>query len=446
MLFMNIIHCDYDLGVFSILGLPVGKAKDMRHLSRQPLAVAPPETPELTLPLTLLFAFAVGVIIINLTAAQPLAGPVARSLHIPPTWTGLVAMLPQLGYAVGMLFLVPLADLFENRRLTVATLVACALALGLAAVAPQAGWLLLAVGVAGATSCAIQILVPLAAAMARPDERGSAVGNVMSGVMLGILLSRPFASLVEGAWGWRACYGVLGAVDALLALMLWFALPVRRPSAHVSYRALIASLGALWRSEVVLRRYAISAAIVMAAFSAFWTGIALRLVQGPFALDSRSLAWFALAGVAGTVVAPLAGKAGDRGYGVMGMPVAHVVVSLGVALAGVAGAGWFGLDISRHAHLALALLVVAAIVIDAGAIGDQTLGRRAVNMLDPAARSRLNGLFVGVFFIGGGAGAVAAGSAWAIAGWSGVCVLCLAFCALAFAGDLYACRRPVAVA
>jgi len=398
-------------------------------------AVASEVQTELTTPLTLLFAFAVGVIIINLTAAQPLAGPVARAMHLPSSLTGLVAMLPQLGYAVGMLFVVPLADLFENRRLTTITLFACALALCAASVAQQAWWLLLAVCIAGATSCAIQILVPLAAAMAKPEHRGSAVGNVMSGVMLGILLSRPFASLVEGTWGWRACYGLLGAFDALLAIALWFALPRRQPPAHATYAALIASLWTLWRDEVVLRRYAISAAIMMAAFSVFWTGIALRLVQAPFSLDSRSLAWFALAGVAGTVVAPLAGKAGDRGYSAIGMPIAHAVGTLGFVLAGVAGAGWFGLDLAQHPRLALGLLVLAAIVIDAGAIGDQTLGRRAINMLDPAARSRLNGLFVGVFFIGGGAGAVAAGSAWAIAGWSGVCAIALGLCGLAFAVD-----------
>ncbi|MET3654496.1 MFS transporter [Dyella japonica] len=415
----------------------------MRYPSRHRIdAVADEVQAELTTPLTLLFAFAVGVIIINLTAAQPLAGPVARAMHLPSSLTGLVAMLPQLGYAVGMLFVVPLADLFENRRLTTITLLACALALCAASVAQQAWWLLLAVCVAGATSCAIQILVPLAAAMAKPEHRGSAVGNVMSGVMLGILLSRPFASLVEGTWGWRACYGLLGVFDALLAVMLWFALPRRQPPVHTSYRGLIASLWTLWRDEPVLRRYAISAAIVMAAFSAFWTGVALRLVQAPFSLDSRSLAWFALAGVAGTVVAPLAGRAGDRGYSVVGMPIAHVVATLGFVLAGVAGAGWFGLDIARHSHVALGLLVAAAIVIDAGAVGDQTLGRRAINMLDPAARSRLNGLFVGVFFIGGGAGAVAAGSAWAAAGWTGVCAVGLALCGLAFVVDAMA-RRGV---
>lgn len=415
----------------------------MQSPPRRPIEVLASEVQvQLTAPLTLLFAFAVGVIIINLTAAQPLAGPVARALHVPPAFTGLVAMLPQLGYAVGMLFVVPLADLFENRRLTTVTLVACALALGSAALAQQAWWLLLAVCLAGATSCAIQILVPLAAAMAAPEHRGRAVGNVMSGVMLGILLSRPFASLVEGAWGWRACYGLLGLLDALLAVTLWFALPSRHPPAHATYSQLIASLWSLWRGEPVLRRYAISAAIVMAAFSVFWTGVALRLVQSPFQLDSRGLAWFALAGVAGTVVAPLAGRAGDKGYSVIGMPVAHVVATLGFVLAGVAGAGWPGWDVAAHPSLGLGLLVIAAIVIDAGAVGDQTLGRRAINMLDPAARSRLNGLFVGVFFIGGGIGAVAAGGAWAVAGWSGVCGVGLGLCALAFMVDWLA-RRGV---
>lgn len=412
----------------------------MQHRHRLPLDIANAEVPiaPLTGPLTVLFAFAVCVIIVNLTAAQPLTGPVGRALHLPASWSGLIAMLPQLGYAVGMLFLVPLADLLENRRLTVTTLACCALMLLLAAAAPTAPWFLLAVGLAGATSCAIQILVPLAAAMAHPERRGSAVGNVMSGVMLGILLSRPLASFVAGTLGWRAFYGLLATLDALLAVALWRWLPLRVPASGETYRGLIASLWTLWRHERVLRRYAGSAAIVMAGFSAFWTGIGLRLVQAPFSLDSNGVALFALAGVAGTVVAPLAGKLGDRGHSATGMPVAHGLVLVGSLLAGCAGAGWFGLDLPGHPSLALGLLVAAAILIDAGAIGDQTLGRRAINMLDPVMRSRLNGLFVGVFFVGGGAGAVGAGIAWAMAGWTGVCALCLVCCVLAFIGDLVA--------
>jgi predicted MFS family arabinose efflux permease len=393
---------------------------------------------QLTRPLTALFAFAVCVIIVNLTAAQPLTGPVGRSLHLPASLSGLVAMLPQLGYAVGMLFLVPLADLLENRRLTVVTLACCALMLALAAGATSAPWFLLAVCLAGATSCAIQILVPLAAAMAHPDRRGSTVGNVMSGVMLGILLSRPLASLIAGAFGWRAFYAMLAALDGLLALVLWRWLPLRHPASGESYRGLITSLWTLWRREKVLRRYACSAAICMAGFSAFWTGIGLRLVQAPFSLDSHGMALFALAGVAGTVVAPLAGKIGDRGHSSTAMPLAHGLLLLGTLLAGGAGAGWFGMPVAGHPQLALGLLVTAAILLDAGAVGDQTLGRRAINMLDPNARSRLNGLFVGVFFVGGGIGAVAAGTAWAMAGWGGVCALCLLLCVLAFVGDLMA--------
>ncbi len=413
----------------------------MRHVPHaiEIAALGKPTKPEaattLTRPLTVLFAFAVCVIIVNLTAAQPLTGPVAHALHLPASLAGLVAMLPQLGYALGMIFLVPLADLLENRRLTVITLCCCAAMLALAAVAVTAPLFLLAVCLAGATSCAIQILVPLAAAMAHPDQRGSAVGNVMSGVMLGVLISRPLASVVAGTLGWRAFYGMLGVFDALLAWGLWRWLPTRHPAGGESYRALIGSLWTLWKRERSLRRYSISTAITMAGFSAFWTGIVLCLYRAPFSLDSNGVALFALAGVAGTIVAPLAGKAGDRGYSAVGMPLAHVVLLTGVVLAGIAGAGWFGLDISAHAHLALALLVVAAITIDAGAIGDQTLGRRAINMLDPAARSRLNGVFVGVFFVGGAVGALGAGWAWTIAGWTGICLLCLAFCLLTFIGD-----------
>ncbi|HEV7777138.1 MAG TPA: MFS transporter [Luteibacter sp.] len=402
------------------------------------IAIAEEPAATLTTPLTLLFTVAVCVIIVNLTAAQPLAGPVAHALHLRAGLSGLVAMLPQLGYAMGMLFLVPLADLLENRRLTVITLACCAAMLALAATALNAPLFLLAVCLAGAASCAIQILVPLAAAMAHPDRRGTAVGNVMSGVMLGILLSRPFASLVAGSFGWRAVYGILAALDALLALALWRGLPRHHPSGTENYRVLIASLWTLWRREPQLRRYALSAAMVMAGFSTFWTGVGFRLVQAPFALNDTGIALFALAGVAGTVVAPMAGKMGDRGHTAIGMPIAHIVILIGIVLAGVAGAGWFGFDMTAHRTAALGLLVVVAIVLDAGAIGDQTLGRRAINMLDPSARSRLNGLFVGVFFLGGGVGAVAAGAAWAVAGWTGICATCLAFCALAFVGDVRA--------
>jgi predicted MFS family arabinose efflux permease len=451
-MFINIIQWMHLSPVFNIHHLFHCKCLPMPPDVQAVTATAAPIDPvgTLTRGLTVLFAFAVSIMIVNLTAAQPLAEPVARSLGLPASMAGLVATLPQLGYALGMVFLVPLADLLENRRLAVGTLGICAAMLTLGAVAPNAPVFLLAACVAGTTSCAIQVLVPLAASMAHPDRRGSAVGNVMSGVMLGILFSRPLASLVAGHFGWRWFYGLLGGLDLALAAVLWRNLPDRRPHFAHTYGALIGSLWSLWKRERVLRRYAVSAAFVMAVFAAFWTGVAMRLVQAPFFLGADGAAAFALAGVAGTVVAPLAGKVGDRGHSVIGMRVAHLVLFAGVVLAGIAGAGWFGLNLNTHGHLALGLLVAAAIVIDAGAVGDQTIGRHAINMLAPEARSRLNGLFVGVFFIGGGTGfigggtgAATAGIAWARAGWTGVCMVCLVFVALAFAGDVFA-RRVAA--
>ena len=434
----------HDWWVFNLGILPTANAFPMPGSDRPTHGVAMPTAPSIVLTpsLTLLFAFAVSVMIVNLSAAQPLAAPVATDLRIPASLAGLVATLPQLGYAMGMLLLVPLADLWENRRLAVGTLAICACMLVTAGIAPNAAVFLGAAFVAGTTSCAIQILVPLAASMASPERRGSAVGSVMSGLMVGILFSRPLASLIAGHFGWRAFYALLGSLDAFVAVILWIYLPQRRPAAGHSYGTLILSLWQLWKHDAVLRRYSLSAASVMAAFSAFWTGVAMLLVQAPFALTANGAAMFALAGVAGTVVAPLAGRAGDRGHGVIGMRVAHVVLLAGILLAGLAGAGWSGFDIGGHRLVALGLLVAAAIIIDAGVVGDQTLGRRAINMLAPEARSRFNGLFVGVFFVGGGAGAAGASIAWAWAGWTGVCGLCLGFASLAFIGDALARKLP----
>ncbi|WP_353189938.1 MFS transporter [Pandoraea pnomenusa] len=386
-------------------------------------------TDTLTGPLTVFFAATVGVIVVNLSAAQPLTGPVSQALHLPAELSGLIAMLPQLGYAFGLLLLVPLCDLLENRRLIVRTLACCAAFLGLAALA-HSGWVFLAsVFLAGATSSVIQMLVPMAASMAPERRRGRAVGNVMSGLMLGILLSRPLASLVAGAFGWRAFYGIEALADALIAAVLYFRLPNRTPQTGARYPALLGSLWTLLCTEPVLRRRATQAALSLGVFSAFWTAIALRLAQPPFSLGMQGVAVFALAGASGAIVTPLAGYLGDRGASRITQVVAHLVMIAAVLLLGAAGAGWGGFSPEAHPMFALALLVAGAAALDAGVITDQTLGRRAINLINPAARGRLNALFVGIFFVGGAIGAMLSGAAWAWAGWSGVCVVALVFAA-----------------
>ncbi|HEF5874925.1 TPA: MFS transporter [Burkholderia cenocepacia] len=408
-----------------------------------PSVAAPPV---LSTGMTLFFAATVGVIVMDLFAAQPLTGPISADLHLPPGLAGLVAMLPQLGYAAGLALLVPLVDLLENRRLIVATLAVCAAALAPPAFTQSGVVFLLATLTAGAASSVIQMLVPMAASMAPEAERGRAVGNVMSGLMLGILLSRPLASLIAGSAGWRAFYLLAALANAAIAVVLALRLPARTPSITAGYRALLASMGRLLADEPVLRRHALSAALAMAAFSAFWTAVGLRLAQPPFALDLHGIALFAFAGASGAIVTPLAGRAGDRGHGPTAQRLAHGTMLAALVVLGVAGAGWFGFDTHAHRGVALALLAGGAALLDAGVIVDQTIGRRAINLLNPAARGRLNGLFVGLFFVGGALGAALAGSAWAWGGWSAVCGVGFAFAGAAAAFGLAAGREAGAAA
>ncbi|MCA8109205.1 MFS transporter [Burkholderia sp. BCCIQ04A] len=416
--------------------------------NRCPAAVSPSVVapPALSTGMTLFFAATVGVIVMDLFAAQPLTGPISADLHLPPGLAGLVAMLPQLGYAAGLALLVPLVDLLENRRLIVATLGVCAAALALPAFTRSGTVFLLATLAAGAASSVIQMLVPMAASMAPEAQRGRAVGNVMSGLMLGILLSRPLASLIAGSAGWRAFYLLAALANAAIAVVLALRLPARTPSITASYRALLASMGRLLADEPVLRRHALSAALAMAAFSAFWTAVGLRLAQPPFALDLHGIALFAFAGASGAIVTPLAGRAGDRGHGAAAQRLAHGTMLAALTVLGIAGAGWFGFDMHAHRGLALALLAVGAALLDAGVIVDQTIGRRAINLLNPAARGRVNGLFVGLFFIGGALGAALAGSAWAWGGWSAVCGVGFAFAGAAAGFGLVARRAAGAAA
>lgn len=399
--------------------------------------VAPAPEPDgahtLTVPMTVFFATAVGVMVMNLFAAQTLTGAIGLSLHLAPQYAGLAAMLPQLGYAIGLVLLVPLCDLLENRRLIVYTLACGAAFLAIAMLAESRVLFLVAVLLAGVASSAIQMLVPMAASMAPESHRGRAVGNVMSGLMLGILLSRPAASLIAGTVGWRAFYGLAALTDALVAVVLYLKLPMRTPGNQTSYSALLYSLWTLVRTERVLQRNAASAALVMGAFSAFWTAIGLRLVQLPFSFGMDGIALFALAGAAGAIVTPLAGRAGDRGWSRKMLSAGHLTMLVALAVIGVAGAGWAGFSAQAHPVMAIAMLVLGAAALDAGVVTDQTLGRRAINLMDPAARGRLNGLFVGTFFVGGAVGAARSGAAWAMAGWTGVCAVGFAFTGFAFA-------------
>ena len=399
------------------------------------LACAARATPVLSPALTVLFAAAVAVIVTNVFAPQTLVGLIAADLGLGEAASGLVAMATLIGYAGGLFLLVPLADLVENRRLVLRMLAAAVILAFLAGLAPGAGPLIATLVLVGAACSMIQVLVPLAAAMAPPERRGQVVGAVMSGLMLGILLARPVASLVADTLGWRAFHGLSGLAMALLWPVLALRLPRRQPVGGAGYGALIASLGKLLAREPVLRRRALTAALSMAAFSLFWTAIAFRLTAAPFHLGQRGIAVFALVGAAGAVVAPLVGRLGDRGLTRPTTIASHMLVVTGFALAAFAG-----LSDTAAALPMLGVMGLAAVLLDVGVTGDQTLGRRAVNMLDEQARGRLNGLFVGLFFLGGAAGAGLAGLAWSLGGWPLITIVGAGFGVVALAVDWLAPR------
>lgn len=358
--------------------------------------------------LTFLLATACGLIAANLYYAQPLAGIIGAELGLSAGATGLIVTLTQIGYGVGLLFVVPLGDLIENRRLVVSSVAMAVLSLLAAALAPHAAPFLIAAFLVGVSSVAVQVIVPYAAHMAPHAIRGRVVGNVMSGLMAGIMLARPVSSLLSEVVSWRGVFLTSAAVMALLAVVLFRLLPARMPEARLGYGSLMASMGRLALHTPILRRRAIYHAFLFAAFSLFWTTTPLYLSGPHFNLSQGEIALFALAGAAGTVAAPIAGRMADRGWTRAATFIALVAVALSFAVTHLAPEG---------SHLALAILVVAAIVLDFGVTTNLVLGQRAIFTLGAEFRSRLNGIYMATFFMGGAIGSAVGGWAYAVGEW-----------------------------
>lgn len=374
-----------------------------------PTVAAPPERGA-SAAITLLLAFACGLIAANLYYAQPLAGPIGASLGLAPAATGLIVTLTQVGYGLGLLFIVPLGDLVESRRL-VRTLIALAgLALLGAALSTRPAPFLAAVLAIGLVSVAAQVLVPYAAHLAPEAHRGRVVGNVMSGLLTGIMLARPAASFIAQAASWHAVFFLSAAAMAALAVLMGTALPPRRPSATLRYVELLASMARLARTTPVLQRRAAYQAAMFGAFSVFWTTTPLLLARD-WHLSQGGIALFALAGVAGSIASPVAGRLADAGRSRGATVTAMLMVAAAFALTRLAVPG---------TTAGLAILVVAGIVLDAGVTTNLVVGQRAIFALGADVRSRLNGLFIAAFFAGGAIGSALGGYVFAEGGWPGV--------------------------
>ncbi|KQX01694.1 MFS transporter [Massilia sp. Root418] len=372
-----------------------------------------------------LLAIACGLIVANLYYAQTLVGPISAATGLSPQAAGLIVTLTQAGYTVGLLFVVPLGDLLENRKLVVGALLFTAVALAAAATSTSA-WTFLAAALAiGLGSVAAQVLVPFAAHLSHEATRGQTVGKVVSGLLMGIMLARPVASLVADASSWHVVFGGAAVAIVALAAVLRRKLPERVPASPVPYTKLMASLWHLFLSQPVLRRRAAYHAGLFGAFSLFWTVTPMMLASPAFHLSQTGVAVFALVGMAGAVASPIAGKLADAGHTLMATAAALALGVVSFLLPLLAP------DSPAMRNAALAILTVASIVLDMGVAANLVLGQRAIFSLGAEVRSRLNGLYFALFFAGGALGSAVGGWIYASYGWHAALLAGAAFPALA---------------
>ena len=356
--------------------------------------------------LTTVFSIACGLLVANIYYAQALIGEIAPALGLKGGVAGLLVTLTQLGYGTGLFFVVSLADKIENKRLIVLLIAgACLGQLGTWTATSAIGFLLCSF-MTGFCSVGAQIMVPLAAHLAPEERRGQIVGNIMSGLIAGIMLARPVANGLAALAGWRAIFGVSAIGMAALALLVLLAVPERRPTGKLSYGQLLrSSVSLLVKTPAIRRRTAYQAAM-FAAFNLFWTAVPL-LLASRFGFGQAEIALFALAGAGGALAAPLAGRIGDRGYIRVGTAVA-----LGSAIVAFLTAGW-----AAAAH-ALILLAVAAVVLDAATQLNQVLGQRVLFSIIPEARGRINAINMTMVFLAGALGSTLATVSLDHGGWA----------------------------
>lgn len=368
------------------------------------------ESPALPQALVLLFALCCGAIVANLYYAQPIIELIAPDVGLSADRASLIVSLTQIGYALGLLFLVPLADLLESRRLMLITTAAALLCLLAAAFAHQPDLFLGLALLIGLSSVSVQMLIPLAANLAPEASRGRVVGNIMSGLLLGILLARPLASVVAGEFGWRAVYLMAAALMLVITLVIATTIPRHTPSHSASYGQLLGSLVHLLRRYPTLRHRALYQGLMFASFSLFWTVAPLELARH-LGLSQQDIALFALAGAIGAVAAPIAGRLADAGHTWRASLVALILAPLAFAPNLLnAGLGWIG-------------LIATAIVLDFAVQMSMVLGQRTIYALEPQSRARLNALYMTSIFVGGAIGSALASPVYERFGWSGTALL-----------------------
>ena len=376
--------------------------------------------PELTPSLLWVMAIATGLIVANLYYNQPLLVLMAAKFHVSAGKIAQVSVMTQIGYATGMLLIAPLADMYKRKRLILICLGIAVISLLGAALATNVNLLIIASFMIGVFSLIPQMLVPMTAHLAKPEERGRKIGFVMSGLLIGILLSRTISGEVGRYFGWEAMFFVAAGLMVAVWVVLFFMLPEVVPHFSGTYRSLMASMFTLVREEPLLRIAAVRGALCFACFMAFWSTLTILLSQN-MGKGSDVAGWFGIIGAVGAIAAGVMGRLSDRAdaYKLSAYTLGLIIISFVIFY------------FSAHSIIGL---VIGVIVLDAGVQATHISNQSVIYALKPEARNRINTVYMVSYFIGGSLGTFITSIAWSYCQWTGVCIvgMCLSSVALAF--------------
>ncbi|MFD3001040.1 MFS transporter [Pontibacter toksunensis] len=378
----------------------------------------PGAEPQLTRTTLWLMTIASGMVVANIYYNQPLLVKIAETYQVPEAQAGWVAMLTQVGYAIGLLFIIPLGDMLRRKRLILFDFLLIILSLLLAAFSPNIYTLMVASLLIGATSVVPQLFVPMAAHLARPEARGKAVGTVMSGLLIGILCSRTLSGFVGEHLGWRAMFVIAAGLMLVLWVVLYYLLPEVHPQFKGNYKSLMKSLVHLFRTEPKLRLASFRGALSFACFGGFWTTLVFLLEAPPFNAGSDVAGAFGLVGAGGAVMASVMGRLSDK-FDTRNILIATIgMITLSYIIFGVFSTSLIG-------------LVLGVILLDLGLQASHIANQTLIFSLQPQARNRLNTVYMFIYFMGGATGTIIASQAWQVWRWNGVVLVGLVFSSLA---------------
>ncbi|WP_275076623.1 MFS transporter [Providencia rettgeri] len=375
------------------------------------------QTAELTTGLTILMAIATGLIVASNYYAQPLLDTIAVQFNLTTNMAGFIVTAAQLGYAVGLLFLVPLGDLFERKRLILFMTFLSASGLLITALSTNIWQILLGTALTGLFSVVAQVLIPMAASIAHPNKRGKAVGIIMSGLLLGILLARTVSGAVAMVGGWRAIYWVAFILLIILLIVLAIKLPRYHQKANLNYFQLLCSIGRLFFSTPVLAVRASLGALSFANFGLLWTAMAFLLASPPFNYSEGTIGLFGLVGAAGALMASQAGHLVDKGKG-------KIITTVGLVLLLLS---WLPIGLAKHSLVAF---IIGILVLDLAVQAVHVTSQSTLYRIMPEARNRLTAGYMTSYFIGGALGSLLSGYAYERAGWEGVAIAGVSLTAL----------------